>query len=67
MKSIWIARNLYGNLMGFKRKPTRNCEHFEWEMSVKEPFGMWELHAGWFPQLTWNNEPIELVIKENED
>lgn len=67
MNSIWIARDLAGNLMGFRLKPIRNIESFEWDMSVKEPFGMWELHAGWFPQLTWEDEPIELVIEEKEE
>ena len=67
MNSIWIARDLAGNLMGFRLKPIRNIESLEWDMSVKEPFGMWELHAGWFPQLTWKDEPIELVIEEKEE
>lgn len=49
--------------MGFRRKPVRNTDRFEWDMPLKEPFGMWELHAGWFPQLTWEDDPIELVTK----
>ena len=67
MNSIWIARDLAGNLIGFRRKPIRNTDSLEWDMSVKEPFGMWELHANWFPEVTWETEPIELVIKEKED
>lgn len=61
MKSIWIARDMFGDLCISSEKPVRNN-------------GCWEICDGleisdsdWFPDLTWDSEPIELVIKEKEE
>lgn len=63
MNSIWIARDKEGNLMAALDKPVRDNKREEWAPSGKEPFSMWELHGSWFPDLRWDDEPIELVIK----
>lgn len=57
MNSIWIARDKYGDLCVSSEKPVRNN-------------GCWEICDGveisdsdWFPDLRWEDEPIELIPK----
>ena len=54
-------RDMFGDLCISSEKPVRNN-------------GCWEICDGieisdsdWFPDLTWDSEPIELVIKEKEE
>lgn len=72
MKSIWIARNEDGILLVFDKKPTRAfdkergkglldvLESYRWLFQCKQIPGTW-----FYPEVTWENSPIELVVKEN--
>lgn len=66
MNSIWIARDKDGSLFASKRKPVRvSCKEY-W--SVADTLDCFcELESHWFPELTWESEPIELVIKVKEE
>ena len=66
MNSIWIARDKDGSLNSFASKP----EIDDYEL------GTWfsddgklssSLQNYWFPEIRFENSPIELVIKEKED
>lgn len=61
MNSIWIARDKYGALCVSSEKPVRGngC----WDMRD----GVYISDSDWFPDLTWNDEPLELVLKGKED
>lgn len=67
MKSIWIARDKNGDLYAYKTRPKRSQDiwidmaHYERGGTSKK------LSLYWFPELTWQDEPIELTIKEKED
>lgn len=64
MKSIWIARDEDGSLFLYDRKPIGK-NSTAWLMS---PNCMYErIDEDWFPEVTWESEPIELVIKEKEE
>ena len=63
MKSIWIARDKDGSLYLYEGKPYR--KGYVWMYRYEhEPY---EIDNDWFPEITWENEPIELVIKEKEE
>ena len=62
MKSIWIARSKYGYLGMFKSKPKRSNSY--WDVDLDEDYC--SIDDDWFPELTWESEPLELVIKEND-
>lgn len=66
MNSIWIARDKEGALFLFTKNPSR----FENIWNNKSEDGLSEctrIPEEWFPELKWEDEPIELVIKEKED
>lgn len=65
MNSIWIARDFYGNLYAYKEKPVKD-KHI-WNKRKDDTSYVCELDDDWFPGLRWQDEPIELVIKEKED
>lgn len=66
MNSIWIARDKNGELWFFEEKPKRNEEvgYFKCVEGECEELGT---DADWFPEVTWENSPIELVIKEKAE
>ena len=61
---MWIARDKDGRLTVFIAKPKRYDEYF----GARTVWGTWE--AGlWidkesYPEVTWENSPKELVVKE---
>lgn len=65
MKSIWIARDFDGHLYAYKEKPVRGT--YVWDRRKDDTYYVCELDGDWFSELTWEDEPIELVIKEKED
>ena len=59
---MWIARDENGSLTLFKKKPEKSEEDGEWsvfELHVK----YWELDEDLFPEVKWDDEPRELVLK----
>ena len=68
MNSIWIARDKDGWLCAFSEKPTRNEQESRWVLgATAKQFYYYPLSSTWFPQITWQDDPIELVIKKKED
>ena len=65
MNSIWIARDKDGDLFAFLSEPTRNEETGEWAAAGERNASM--LLDSWFPELTWDDEPLEFVPKERMD
>ncbi len=67
MNSIWIARDKDGRLYAYKTRPKRSQDMWI-DMAYYERGGTSrELNPAWLPEVTWENSPIELVIKEKED
>lgn len=62
MNSIWIARDKDGILCAFSVKPERDILSYSW-IVLDDACGIC-IPADWFPEVTWESEPIELVIKE---
>ena len=67
MNSIWIARDKNLALWATVKKPFRNKELGIWTVKDGIPSDYSRLQDDWCPELTWQDEPIELVIKEKED
>ena len=69
MKSIWIAREKDGLLYAYKNKPFYNKNEEEWHSLVEGRLSRfaYRLSEEWFPELTFENSPMELIIKEKED
>lgn len=66
MNSIWIARDKIGILYGYEQKPIRRGVF--WRNSLENNNAeMIVLPDYWFPELKWEDEPIELIIKEKEE
>ena len=62
MNSIWIARDKTGFLWAYTEKPVEY--NGSWIPSTDEfPY---DIDERLFPELTWESEPIELVIKGKE-
>lgn len=64
MKSIWIARDGDGRLFAHESKPVRSDLADNW---VSHASFCCRMRDYWFPEVAWESEPIELVIKEKED
>lgn len=62
MNSIWIARDKDGVLCAFPVKPERDILSHSWV--VYDDAKSVCIPADWFPDLTWNDNPIELTNKE---
>ena len=65
MNNIWIARDKDGDLFAFLSEPTRYEETGEWAAAGERNASM--LLDSWFPELTWDDDPMELVPKERMD
>ena len=71
MNSIWIARDKDGDLYAYNNKPFRECagggtyETGRWITAKGDShsYYAYKLNSDWFPELTWENSPIELVQK----
>lgn len=57
---IWIARNLDGTLDAYSVKPVRKKRRFESE--IKDWLDC--LDDDMYPEVTWENSPKELIIKD---
>lgn len=62
MNSIWIARDKDGTLYVHNRKPKRNAFNGIW-LNNGDDRSYEVLDGDWFPEVTWENSPIELVPK----
>lgn len=68
MKSIWIARDKDGSLYLYEEKPVRiDCGDYWSFRDLDDNPICCEIDGYLFPELTWDSEPIELVIKEKEE
>lgn len=65
MNSIWIARDKNGVIAAYLSKPVRDDLSDSWV--TDDGAHCCCIYSDWFPNLTWESEPIELVIKEKED
>ena len=67
---MWIARDKNGELYVYKHKPIRDEELGSfYAEKISEVFDrVWDdldhLRDGFFPEVTWENSPKELVVKE---
>ena len=65
MNSIWIARDEDGDLYAYKSKPFKCGDTWASKIGDFISTFAYKLNSDWFPELTRENSPIELVIKEN--
>lgn len=65
MKSIWIARDGYGHLTMFKSKPKRHGDYPYWHSDLDHDY--YPIDDDLFLEVTLENSPVELVIKEKEN
>lgn len=61
---IWIARNKDGTLEVYVEKPVRKKPCFEESQSGLYNGWIGNLDEALYPELTWENSPKELTIKE---
>ena len=61
---IWIARNKDGTLEVYVEKPVRKKTCFEESQSGLYKGWIGHLDEALYPELTWENSPKELTIKE---
>ena len=61
---IWIARNKDGTLEVYVEKPVRKKTCFEESQSGLYKGWIGNLDEALYPELTWENSPKELKIKE---
>lgn len=69
MNSIWIARDKDESLYAYQNKPLKMDEEGVWYCRIEGRLSRfaYRLNPDWFPELMWENSPIELTIKEKED
>ena len=65
MKSLWIARDKNGHLFAYIHKPTRANDFWYDDNGFNNNSDWTDLPEDWFPNLRWEDEPIELTCKEN--
>ena len=61
---IWIARNKDGTLEVYVEKPVRKKTCFEESQSGLYKGWIVDLDEALYPEVTWENSPKELTIKE---
>jgi hypothetical protein len=69
-KTIWIARNKNGDLYLLQDKPTREYNYWDVEdndgktlnFSIGEKESWVKLNNDYYPEVTWENSPIELIL-----
>ena len=60
---IWIARDKDGMLCAYNKKPDRYAFEGIWQPENGNVSNCGVLDGDWFPEVTWENSPIELVPK----
>lgn len=63
MKRIWIARDKYGALWSYSSKPVRDDLSDCWAAS--DDLECRYMPEDWFPDLCWEDEPLELIAKRD--
>lgn len=63
MNNLWIARDKNGFLRLFGEEPYKNKKRDEWEPIIGS---IW-LNDSDFPEVTWENSPIEVELKLKEE
>lgn len=63
MKSIWLARDKNGDLWGYSDKPIRGEEIFK----ISGEDMVFSVTDSLFPEITWENSPVEFTIKLEEE
>lgn len=64
---VWIARDAdNGQLVAYDHKPIKN-RHFGYHSCIIHPFAgnAKILDSGLFPEVTWENSPIEMELNIN--
>ena len=61
MNSIWIARDKDGDLWAFPSKPERDILSYTW-ITIDDVYSC-RIPNDWLPEVTWENDPLELVPK----
>lgn len=59
---MWIGRDRDGWLYLFHRKPVR-YRNMCWDLADNDAIDPWLLDKSLFPDLTWDDEPVEVEIK----
>ena len=60
MKKLWVARDKDGSLYMYDGYPVRDVD--VWDVSGPQPADSAEIFAELFPELTWDDEPIEVNL-----
>ena len=60
---MWIARDENGNLWVYENKPIRKSHTFH-PLEMEETWTI--INKDQYPEVTWENSPKELVVKEEE-
>lgn len=70
---MWIARNKNGVLRLFNEKPVRTTMEYRWhfmnDIWLSRDYNCGSLivfNTNLFPELTWDDEPIEVTLVENK-
>ena len=62
---MWIARDKGGELYAYKHKPQRDDRYFfVQDEYADDPDEYWVIGRECYPEVTWENSPKELVVKE---
>lgn len=60
MKKLWVARDKDGSLYMYDGYPVRDVD--VWDVGGDQPADSAEIFAELFPELTWDDEPIEVNL-----
>lgn len=64
MKEIWIARDEDHRLFGFKEKPCLDEVYGRYINKNGQSYT--PLPSKWFPQVTFENSPVKLILESGE-
>lgn len=68
---MWVARDKDECLWLFIDKPIRSKTSFWWEVDTKNSLlrddDCMEINGGLFPELRWEDEPLEVELVRKED
>ena len=62
---MWIARDKDGELYAYASRPVRFKEYFGCPTDWRTWDGGFLLDKDQYPEVTWENSPKELVVKED--
>ena len=57
---VYLARDKDGGLFMYKREPERIGSYFH--IKIDDPVELWELSQNEFPEVTWENSPVEFEM-----